>query len=183
VRNLFIGIALGIILITFIGGAYYFGKNQSNIKPALTPTPTLYANSTPTEIPKELSATPTPTPKNKTYVTENIEAAVSSKNYAALEGYMKNTVIVTLYASECCGQISKAKATGQMSYLSSSQGSWDFSQESSVRNKLIENNPQNFSSDMIIGISSDKYAVGFKLNSQNEIEKIIIVPSYNLIIP
>ncbi|OGH37696.1 MAG: hypothetical protein A3B44_00310 [Candidatus Levybacteria bacterium RIFCSPLOWO2_01_FULL_38_21] len=182
-RNLFIGIAVGIILIAFVGGAYYFGKNQNEIPPNPTPAPTQYISSAPTQILTE-GMSPTSVPKNtRSYVSENIIAAVSSKNYAALEGYMSDTVSVILYASECCGQISKAKATGQMSYLNSSSGTWDFSENNSTRAKLIQNNPQNFSSDMIIGISSDKYAVGFKLNSQNEIEKIILVSNYSLIVP
>lgn len=180
-RNLFIGIAVGIILIAFIGGTYYFTKNQNKATQNSTFVPTSYNTKTPTEIPKELS--PTPIPKNKAYVVENIGASVSSKNYAALEGYMTDTVIVILYASECCGPLSKDKVTSQMSYLNSSSGAWDFSQDNSVKIKLIENNPQNFSSDMTIGISSDKYAVGFKLNSQNKIEKIILIANYNLIVP
>ena len=96
---------------------------------------------------------------------------------------MTDDVVLILYATECCGTVTKTKATAQMSYLEGSKGSWDFSEGSSVRAKLIQNNPQNFSQDMIVGISSDKYVTGFKLNSQNEIERIILVSDYTLISP
>ncbi len=181
-KNFILGLAVAIVLIGFLTGAYFFGKNQNKVSPAPTLTPQENQTQTPTKILDNLS--PSPTPKNsKAWVSENIQASINTKNYQALEGYMKDNVSLILYASECCGMITRSEATAQMSYLESSKGTWDFSEKNSIRAKLIQNNPENFSSDMIIGISSDNYVAGFKLNSQNEIEKIILVSNYNLIVP
>jgi len=182
VKNFILGLGVAIFLIGLLTGAYYFGKNQNKASIEPTPAPAEYQNQAPTASQEKTS--PIPTPRNsKDRVSENIKASINSKNYQALEGYMTDDVVLILYATECCGTVTKTKATAQMSYLEGSKGSWDFSEGSSVRAKLIQNNPQNFSQDMIVGISSDKYVTGFKLNSQNEIERIILVSDYTLISP
>lgn len=182
-KTFILGLAVAVLTIGLLAGAYFFGKNQNKqTSSSSSPTPTQAVKQDPTETLNETS--PTLTPKNsRAWVSENIQASINTKNYQALEGYIKDSVVLTLYATECCGTITQEKATAQMDYLSSSKGSWDFLQNNSVRLKLIQSSPENFSDDMIIGISSDKYVAGFKLNSQNEIEKIILVSDYNLIVP
>lgn len=179
-----LGIVTTLIVLGVAGGAYYYSNSQTS---QVLPTPTI-APSTITNAPQEtLEPTAEPTDKpqksaNKSAVIENIQAAVESKNYAALESYMTGSVSVILYATECCGVLSKQKATEQMSYLNQGTPPWDFSGTSSIAQKLIDADPANFSGRMI-GIASNGLAVSFNLNNANKIDKIFISANYKLIAP
>ena len=167
-------IAVGVV-------AYALGIAQSEKEPVTTsaPTPTaIFVSSSPTGAP---TTTPQPT-MSKSQVTENIIASVTSKNYAALEGYMASQVSVILYATECCGLVTAQKATEQMSYLNGGTPPWDFSLNSQIAQKLINADPANFA-NKIIGIASNGMAVSFNLNSENKIDKIFISADYKLIAP
>lgn len=180
------GVAVTLILIGLIGGAFYYGKQQGVQKnPQITVTPT--AVTLPTETPTPI-ASPTATVKQKTNFVnpsatiENIEAAITSKNYAALEGFMAPSVSVTLSASECCGILTPAKATAQLSYTTNGKAPWNFKDNNPVAVKLIAADPANFK-DNVIGISSNGFAIAFHLNDKFLIDKIFMVSDYKLIAP
>ena len=181
--NKFVVPAAVIAIIVAVGFvAYTLGTNQtkqsgSTVSPVPTKTGQPTEALTPTSVPTEPQKS-----SNKFQVSENIQAAVQSKNYAALEGYMANEVSVILYATECCGILSPQKATEQMSYLNNGTPPWDFSSNSSIGQKLIIADPSNFSG-RIIGIASNGMVVAFNLNAQNKIDKIFISADYKLILP
>ena len=181
--NKFVVPAAVIAIIVAVGVvAYTLGTNQtkqsgSTVSPAPTKT------GQPTEVPTPTSVSPSPQKSsNKSQLIENIQAAVQSKNYAALEGYMASQVSVILYATECCGILSPQKATEQMSYLNNGTPPWDFSLSNPIAQKLINADASNFSG-RLIGTASNGMVVSFNLNNQNKIDKIFISADYKLILP
>ena len=170
-------IAVGVV-------AYTVGTNQSDKQAATTSVPTPTSNVI-SETPTPTLEEPTTTSKStasKSQMTENIQAAVQSKNYAALEGYMVSQVSVILYATECCGILSPQKATEQMAYLNNGTPPWDFSSNNPIAQKLIAADPSNFAG-RLIGTASNGMVVSFNLNSGNKIDKIFISADYKLILP
>lgn len=72
----------------------------------------------------------TPTPEPATGLTtedrDNIVAAITSDNTAAVEGYFADSVFVVLMASECCGSSTPVETVGHLSYVSDAPDPWDF---------------------------------------------------------
>lgn len=183
---------LGLLILLLFGAGWYFwaGKNffkgffvplssyppsQSN---SLSPSPS--ASTSPTPSP---SATPSPSPSPtiKPELFENIKASVISKNTAALEGYMSDTVNVIIEATECCGNITKSKAIAQMDYLNDAQEPWNFNDNNPVAIALRKKNPGTFPEGSIIGTSANKMLVTFTLNqAKTKIEKLYMAIDYKL---
>ena len=115
-------------------------------------------------------------------VSEQIIAAITSKNTQALEGYMADTVQVRLEASGCCGPISKSEAASQLSYLNQAVG-WNFDPANQILIDLAATVPDYYGSGWIVGIASNEYLVSFKLNDQNKIEAYNLAVTYKLLIP
>lgn len=183
-----LGIVSTIVVVGIVGTAYYWGTQQKTLSiqsPSVTPQPQVQTTITvqPTNAPT-VTNPPQGTSDfvNPSATIANIEASVKSKNYAALEGYMAPSVSVTLAASECCGTLSPAKATAQLSYLNNGIEPWDFTDTNPIATKLRTADPTNFK-DAIIGTASNKFAVGFTLNNKYLINKIFMVIDYKLIAP
>lgn len=183
-----LGIISTIVVVGIVGAAYYWGLQQKTLSiqtSNVTPTPKIQITTTaqPTNTPT-VTNSPQGTSDfvNPSATIANIEDSVKSKNYAALEGYMAPSVSVTLAASECCGMLSPAKATEQLSYLNNGIAPWDFTYPNAIATKLRTADPANFK-DAVIGIASNKFAVGFTLNDKYLINKIFMVIDYKLIAP
>ncbi len=179
------GVAAALITIGIVGGAYYYGLTKSK-----TPLPAVQNQVTmpiTTQVPTRSSPIPTEAQGTSDFVNpsatiENIKAAVESRNYAALEGYMAPSVSVVISASECCGVLSPARATEQLSYLNNGTAPWDFTYPNPIETKLRTADPANFK-DAVIGTASNRFAVGFTLNNKYLIDKIFMVIDYKLIAP
>lgn len=170
-----------LIIIVIAAAAYFWGTKQAN-GPVSTSTPSPTKEQTVYE-----QETPTPTISKDEFVNpsatiESIKAAVESKNYAALEGYMAPSVSVVLYASECCGLLSGTKATQQLSYLTSGTSPWEFPITGPLINQLEVADPGNFK-NAVIAIASNRYTAAFRLNNKFLIENIIMVADYKLLVP
>lgn len=189
-RN-FYKIGFFILLLLLIGGgAFYFGNNYTNLFPTPSPTPSPTPYIFPTEIvspTKTVKSLPLPTTKPsliKSELKANIKDALTSKNYAALEGYMTDKVGVVLEASECCGQLSKSDAIKQLDYLNNATPPWNFDDSNPIAASLRNNNPTNYGpADSIIGIAANDYVAVFKLNSENRIMGITMAVTYKLVVP
>lgn len=179
-----------ILLFAFIGaGAFYLGQNKK-IYEKKTSSETF---STTAPSPKEdkvvvkanISPAVTEKPQfSREYLEENIRAAVISKNYAALEGYMTDQVAVVLESTECCGLVSKTDAVKQMDYLNSATPPWNFDKSNPIALKLRANDPADYGpDDSVIGIASNEYVAAFKLNSENKIYAVTMSVSYKLVAP
>lgn len=177
------GIAITLIVIGAVGGAFYFGKSQVQkvANPTQAPSPTSVQI-------EQINSTPVPTQEstpdfvNPSATIENIKASVESRNYAALEGYMTSKVSVILYASECCGLISKQEAVSQMSYLNNGKAPWDFSYPNPIEKKLEDADPANFKGN-IIGTASNGTTVSFHLNDKFLVDRVFMAIDYKLIAP
>jgi len=109
------------------------------------------------------SPTPTPTPTTTTVIAksmkDNVSAAISSKNTAALEGYMAPSVNVILAASEGIGPQTPAQAINDLAYLNSATSPWDFNLPASTIAKYSSGQyyGKYFGSNTIVGESANKY--------------------------
>ena len=131
----------------------------------------------PTSAPPPISQT-----KPEVDVSEQIIAAITSKNTQALEGYMADTVQVRLEASGCCGPITRSEALSQLSYLDQAVG-WNFDPANQILIDLAAAVPDYYGSGWIVGVASNEYLVSFKLNDQNKIEAYNLAVTYKLLIP
>ena len=183
-----LGIISTIVVIGIAGIAFNWGTQQkvSDVKtPIVTSQP--QTQTSVTVQPTNTQQTTNPSQGSSDFVNPsatiaNIEDSVKSKNYAALEGYMAPRVSVVLAASECCGMLSPAKATEQLAYLNNGIAPWDFTYPNAIETKLRTADPANFK-DAVIGIASNRFAVGFTLNNKYLIDKIFMVIDYKLIAP
>jgi len=174
-------IFLSIIVIVLLGGIGYllFAKKQpsgetlQSPSPILSPQPTSSPQLSPTLIP---SPSPHLTLAN---VKENIEAAVNSKNFAALTSYAtRPTIDFIIMSSECCGPITPEEAVDQLKYVNSGLP-LDFNQDSQLIKNLKSKNLQ--LADTYIGISkSDEKLAAFTIDSQNRISQVQISVSWKL---
>jgi len=172
------GILSALTLVGIGAGAYFLGKNTgSSNKAVISPTPAVNTN---LRIPSPISIiTPTVAPQGVDKA--NIEAAVKSKNYAALSAYMTNPVSVRIEATECCQPMTPDDAVDELKYLNNTKGTWNFEKDEVIAG-LEASFPESYG-NAVIGVSSDNYLVGFQLNSQNFISKISMSASYKLLLP
>lgn len=113
---------------------------------------------------------------------ENIEAAISSKNTSALEGYMAKSVNVVMAASEKMGPRTPAQAISDLEYINQSTGSWNFNIPASSLSKYKSGAyGQYFEDNTVVGQSKDKYLVSFGIDSNSKISTIFMAGDYNLL--
>ena len=174
-RKYLIGAALTLLVLGLAVGAYLYGTRGGLLKNTLQVSNT--ANSLPTA-----ESSPTLQPQPIINVSEQIIAAITSKNTQALEGYMADTVQVRLEASGCCGPITKAEAMSQLSYLDPAVG-WSFDPSNPIIIDLATHSPNFYGSGWLVGVANNEYIVSFKLNNQNLIEAYNLGASYKLLIP
>lgn len=160
-----------LVLLTVGAGIYVFVYDRTDSKQALIATPT--PNRSSTSIPTNSEIT--------TSIKDVIQAAVTNKSYADLDVYLTDPVHVILYASECCGNITKTAAVQQLSNLDAAKEQWNFDQESEVAKTLRDAVPEYFQ-HAVVGVSGD-IVVAFRVNTENMIDQIAIVPAYTLIAP
>ena len=177
-RNYFLGIFSVLILLLVVGGACFIGpqKSTSDLQEiSITPPSTNTSSST-------TAPPPTSQTKPQVDVSEQIIAAMTSKNTQALGGYMADTVQVRLEASGCCGPITKTEAVSQLSYLDPAVG-WNFNPANQILIDLAAAVPDYYGSGWIVGVASNEYLVSFKLNDQGKIEAYNLAATYKLLIP
>ena len=182
-KTLFIGILIGVVLV-FVGyGAYLGGKNLNIFLPknleVATPEPTVLTEPI-TDVPVELNTNEI-ADENMVLIQSEIMQAISGKSYTDLKNMMGTDVEVLLYASECCGTIKSDAAVTQLKYLNSATSPWYFGSDNADIKEVATADPLNYGSPNIVGISSDKMVVSFKLNNDGVIQRIIIVPNVSLL--
>jgi hypothetical protein len=177
-RNYILGIVSVLIILAIAGGAYFYGVKKStpnNLETSIDPTIT--AKTTPT-----ITPTPTPTVEPEVNLSEQIIAAITSKNTAALKGYMTDTVQVRLEASSCCGPITKEEAISQLSYLDPAVG-WNFDPTNQIQLDLALASPDYYGAGWLVGVANNEYIVSFKINSNSKIEAYNLGATYKLLLP
>lgn len=112
----------------------------------------------------------------------NIVAAIESKNYAALDGYMDANVEYAIAASGATGKVTKDKAIAQLSYLNAATEPWNFALSAATLAKYKEGSYKSYlSDDVIFGVSANKYFVSFRLNSAGKIDQLFMAGSTDLL--
>lgn len=113
---------------------------------------------------------------------ENIKAAITSGNTAALEGYMADKVTVIIAASEGLGTRTPAQAISDLDYVSDGTSPWDFALSSATISGWASGDYASYiSSDGLIGKSANNYVVAFKFDSAGKISTIFMTNNASLL--
>ena len=162
---------LGVFLLSFISfflGKWFKSEGRQAATTAIRYAPTAIITSTPT-ISKEKEA------------KKAIPAAIGSGNFSLLTNYFTESVIVRIENSGCCPPQTPTGAVKQLEYLNSSEGAWDFDQESSVAKSLAASYPEHYS-NAFIAVSDDGYSAAFQFDDNKAISKVTLSASYKLLL-
>lgn len=170
-----------IVLILLAGGGYLIFQNQKLAKQIAKqgPSPSVFSSPA-TSTTSPITPSPQPSPKNTLKdIQENIEAAINSKNYQALIGYMKKPKVnFIIMSSSCCEPITPDGAVTQLDYVKDGVP-FDFNQNIALVNSLKAKNER--LKDAYIGLSqTNEQLVAFTLDSNNQITQIEVSVSYKL---
>lgn len=131
---------------------------------------------------KQLELTSTTVTVVPPLLKQNVEAAVSSGNYAALDGYMADKVSYAIAASSGQGTLTKAQAIKQLEYLNSGTSPWNFNIATATLTKYKAGAYSTYlNDDVIFGVSGNKYFVSFHLDPNNKIDQFFIASSTDLL--
>lgn len=113
---------------------------------------------------------------------ENIEAAITSGNTAALESYMAKKVTVILAASECCGSRTQAQAVADLAYIDGATDPWDFDLPQSTLDGYASGDyKQYFPDDALVGKSANNYVISFTFDDSGDIDGIFVTNNAKLL--
>ncbi len=106
---------------------------------------------------------------------ENIHDAISSKNTAALEGYMASSVTVVIAASEKGGAETPAQAVADLDYLSAGTEPWNFALSAATLNAYKAGDYKSyFGAKTYVGKSANSYVVSFDFDDCAKIKTIFM---------
>jgi hypothetical protein len=112
----------------------------------------------------------------------NIHDAISSKNTAALEGYMASSVTVVIAASEKGGAESPAKAVADLDYLSAGTAPWDFNLSTTTLNTYKAGFYKDyFGTKAYVGKSANSYVVSFDFDDCAKIKTVFMAVNEDLL--
>lgn len=116
-------------------------------------------------------------------IKDNISAAISSKNYAALKGYMASTVTVVYAATEKGGSESSDAAVTDLGYLSNATTPWNFSLSTAALNSFKAGfYTQYFNGRTYVGQAANGYVVSFGFDDCAKINRIFISVNADLLL-
>jgi len=131
---------------------------------------------------KELASSSTTVTVVPPLLKQNVEAAVSSGNYAAIDGYLADKVSYAIAASSGQGTLTKTQAIKQLEYLNSGTAPWNFNIATATLTKYKSGAYSTYlNDDVIFGVSGNKYFVSFRLDSNNKIDQFFISSSTDLL--
>ena len=111
-----------------------------------------------------------------------IADAVTSRNYAALEGSMADQVTVVYAATEFGGQKTPAEAVSAMDYLNNGTAPWGFDLSAATINGYRAGfYEQYFPTDAYVGKSSDDLIVSFGFDDCAKINMIFIAANAEML--
>lgn len=172
-----------IIAILLLVSGYFIYQNQKLAGKLLSPSPVA---TTVTQTIGQVQNSPQPPPspsasskRTLKEVQQNIEAAVNSKNYQALVGYIQTPrVNFIIMSSSCCEPQTPDEAATQLAYVKDGTP-FDFNQNTTLVKNLKSNNVR--LTNAYIGISqTNEQLVGFTLDTDNQIMQIEVSVSHKL---
>jgi len=188
-KNFALGALSIVVLLSIAGAAFYWGAQKAPPTTNQPNTVTLpQAKETNILPPNSLAPTPqsNQVPNNQPSAQENLKqqimAVLDTKNFAAIQGYMAETVFVRLEASGCCGPLDPFAAANQLSYLDTATG-WDFNPSNPIIQNLAIASPDYYGAGWFVGVADNEFICSFKFNSNNKIEAYNLGATYKLLIP
>ncbi|OGE09297.1 hypothetical protein A3A60_04190 [Candidatus Curtissbacteria bacterium RIFCSPLOWO2_01_FULL_42_26] len=170
-----------IVVILLTGGGYLIFQNQKLTKQFVKqePGPSSIPSAQTSPSPSIVSSPSQSTKHTLKDIQENIKAAINSKNYQALAGYMKTPKVnFIIMSSSCCDPQAPDEAASQLDYIKNGVP-FDFNQNSTLVNSLKAKNER--LKDAYIGLSqTNEQLIGFTLDSSNQITQIEVSVSYKL---
>jgi hypothetical protein len=166
-----VAFTLGLFVLSFISftaGKWFKSENRQAATSTVANTPTV-------------TTIPTPAVDKEKEVKKAIPPAIESGNFTPLTGFFTESVIVRIENSGCCSPQTPTGTVGQLEYLNSAEGTWDFDQESSVATSLAASYPEHYS-NAFIAVSSDGYSVAFQFDVNKAISKVSLSASYKLLL-
>ncbi len=126
--------------------------------------------------------TATETEKTATENSDNIAAAISSGNTAALEGYMASKVRVIIAASEGVGDRTPTQAISDLKYLDDAKDPWDFDLAPVVLSQYQSGGyGLYFPLGAVVGKSADGMVVSFSFDAVGDINGIFMAADAELL--
>jgi len=188
--NKIIGKILLILLILLLiaggVGAYLWRDNQAAVQKNNDNTEISNLNNKITELEKAavLAASENNTEKTITLPADqiaSIKASITSKNTAALEGYMADGVEVVLAASEGSTR-TPTQAISDLSYLDNAKAPWNFELDSvTLASYVAGDYATHFKDNSIVGKSANGYVIVFNFNESGKINSIFMTNSSDLL--
>lgn len=115
---------------------------------------------------------------------DNITAAVSSKNYAALAGYMAAAVNVVIAASEKGGTETPTQAVADMAYLGTGTEPWNFTPPAADMAAFRAGDyKQYFPADAYVGEAANHLTVSFGFDDCAKIDQVFMAATSDLLRP
>jgi len=113
---------------------------------------------------------------------ENIIASITSKNTAALEGYMATSVRVVLAASEAAFDRTPTKAISDIEYVVNAEEPWNFSLSTATLDTYKAGFYKDyFKANSIVGVAKDKKVVVFNFDCNGKINAVFMASSSDLL--
>jgi hypothetical protein len=113
---------------------------------------------------------------------DNLAAAVSSQNYAALNGYMASSVNVVIAASEHGGQETPQQAVADMQYLNSATGPWDFNLSGSTLSSWQAHfYKQYFTDPFYAGKAASDQVMSYQFDCNGKVNGVFMAASADLL--
>jgi uncharacterized protein HemX len=163
-----------LVIVAILGGAgwYVYDANKK-------------ANNSYDSASKSSNATPKAAKKSESKTAEskapsqatldNIKASITSKNTAALEGYMAASVNVILAASEAYGPQTPAQAVKDVDYVSGGTEPWNFALPAATLAQYQAGDyKQYFPASALVGKSANDYVISFQFDSAGKINGIFM---------
>jgi len=130
------------------------------------------------DLKKEKSAAATtPDKVNANQSSEDFEKAVNEKDFAKVSELMAAKVYYVVDASDCCGDISKDEAAGNLKNYIRDVESFNFDQEQQVVKQMKVNLAGTFSK-YTIGIADNKMTLSYHLDKQGKVDDIFLSASH-----
>lgn len=166
-----------ILIFVLVGGlGYFIFQNQKLIKSLSSPSPSTKETTSPSVKSPLPSAAPSPT-MTLDQLKENIEAAINSKNFAALATYVTTPKVnFSIMSTECCQPMTPNEAAEQMNYIKDDTP-LDFDQNSQIVKNIKIKKPEYANAYIGVSKTGEQTAI-FTINANNKISAIQLSASY-----
>lgn len=187
-RNVVLVIIGFVLLLALAGAGLWYQNDQAEKKQAEQAKKITELEKQVTDLQKQLAdakassgdAAKTLAPSATTI--SNIKDAISSGNYAALEGYMAPSVTVIIAASEGIGTRTPAQATADMAYTDAGTDPWNFAlPAATIATYAAGPYAQYFPANVLVGVSANKYVVAFSFDNNGKIKTIFLAANTDLL--